>query len=179
MATANSKVHCVKCGKERATSKCGGCSQDFCYKHLTDHRQELSEQLDEIEVNRDVFRQTLTQQTNDLTKHSLIEEIDKWEEDSIRKIQQTANECKQLVLQHSTAHINQIEINLTKLTDELREIRKENDFNEIDLQHLKQKLAELIEQLNEPLNISFQQNPSLLVDKISVLISSRKYLNYI
>ncbi len=39
--TGTSKAYCIKCGKERSTSKCAGCFQDFCYNHLTDHRQEL------------------------------------------------------------------------------------------------------------------------------------------
>ncbi len=30
-------------------------------------------------MNRDVFRQTLIEQTTNLTKRSLIKEIDKWE----------------------------------------------------------------------------------------------------
>ena len=43
-----------------------------------------------IEIDRELFRQTFTEQTN---KHSLIKQINKWEEDSI---QHTATECKQL-----------------------------------------------------------------------------------
>ena len=59
--------------------------QIFCFNHLTDHRQELSQQLDEIEINRDIFRQTLNEQINNPKKHSLIKQIDQWEEDSIEK----------------------------------------------------------------------------------------------
>jgi methionyl-tRNA synthetase len=91
MATATSKLDCVKCGKERATLKCEGCSQDFCYYHLIRHRQELSKQTDEIEVNRDQFRQ------NNL----LMKQINKWEENSIKTIQQTTKECRHIVIQHT------------------------------------------------------------------------------
>lgn len=41
--------------------KCGGCLKDFCFNHMTNHRQELSKQLDEIQITRDLFRQTLTE----------------------------------------------------------------------------------------------------------------------
>jgi hypothetical protein len=179
MAASTSRAQCVKCGKERATLKCSGCSQDFCYTHLSDHRQELSLQLDDIEVHRDVFRQTLNEQTTNPKNHPLMKQIDQWEEDSIRKIQQTAKECRQQILHNSTEHINNTEINLVKLTDQLRQARQENDFNEIDLHEFRQKLTQLVEELDKPKNISIQQNSSSLVDKICVVISSRKCIIYI
>ena len=71
MATTPGRSRCVTCGKEKATSKCGGCLQDFCNNDFGHHRQELSQQLDEVEVNRDLFRQALTEQTDDKTYTSL------------------------------------------------------------------------------------------------------------
>jgi len=179
MSTASNRARCVKCEKEKATLKCSGCSEDFCYSHITDHRQELNQQLDEIEVNRDLFRQTFTEQKTNPKNHSLIKQINKWEEDSIEKIQKTAEHCRQLVIQHLTEHTNQIEINLAKLTDELKQTRQDNDFDEIDLRRLKQKLTELAEELEKPSNISIQQNSTSLVNKMCVVASSRKCINYI
>ena len=174
MASGTSKAYCVKCRKERATLKCAGCSQDFCFDHLTDHRQDLGSQLDDIEMNRDLFRQTLNEHMNDPKKHLLIKQIDQWEEDSIYKIRQTAEHCRQLVLQHTNEHLNEIEINLNKLTNQLRETRKENDFNEIELNQFKQKLEELAQELNKPRNISIQHDCSLFINQISVVMPSRK-----
>jgi hypothetical protein len=176
MATATGKGRCITCGKEKRVVRCEGCSQLFCFDHLPDHRQQLSAQLDEIEVNRDVFRQTLTEQTTNPKKHSLIKQIDRWEEDSMRKIQQTAQACRQLILQHTTEHINQIEVNLVKLTDELRLTRQENDFNEIDLCEFEQKLTQLTEELNNPSNLSIRNDSLPLINKISVVISSREFV---
>jgi hypothetical protein len=82
MATAIGRARCSRCGREKATSKCEGCSEDFCFNHLAEHRQ----QLDEIEVNRDQFGQILTQQTTESRKHPLIEQIDQWELSAIKKI---------------------------------------------------------------------------------------------
>ncbi len=66
------RSHCVTCGKDnKATLRCGGCLQEYCFNHLTDHRQGLSKQLDEIEVARDLFKQTLSQQTAEPEKHAL------------------------------------------------------------------------------------------------------------
>jgi len=179
MATGTGKGRCITCGKEKSAVRCEGCLQLFCYSHLTDHRQELSQQLDDIEVNRDLLRQKLTEQTTNPKKHSLIKQIDEWEDDSIRKIQQTAKECRQSLLQYTTEHIQKIEVNLAKLTDQLRHTRQENDFNEIDLQQLKQKLTQIQEELDKPSDISIQRDSASLVNKICVVVSSRKCVNYI
>jgi hypothetical protein len=179
MATATGKGRCITCSKEKRAVRCEGCSQLFCFDHLPDHRQELSQQLDDIEVRRDVFRQTLTEQTTNPNKHSLIKQIDQWEEDSIRIIQKTAKECRKKILQHSSEHITDIEMNLAKLTDQLRQTRQENDFNEIDLQEFRRKLTKLSEELDKPKNISIEESSSSLVNKISIVTTSRKCIIYI
>ncbi len=174
MATAAGKARCVTCGKEKSSYKCGGCSREFCFNHLADHKQELSKQFDEIEVNRDLFRQTLTEQTTNPQKHALIQQIDQWERDSIKKIRQTADEARQLALENTVRHITELETKLNKLTDQLRQSRQENDFNEIDLQEFRRKLTQLSEELEKPKNISIQQNSSSLVDNICVITTNRK-----
>ena len=174
MSIATIRTHCVKCEKQRAIAKCVGCSQDFCYIHFTDHYQELSKQFDEIEFNRDLFRQTLTEETNDLKEHSLIKQINKWEEDSIINIQQIARESRELLLEHATKHINQIEVNFAKLTDQLRQFRRENDFNEIDLNQFNKTLNQLEKELDKQPNISIERVFGSFVNKISVIESSGK-----
>jgi hypothetical protein len=176
MAKRISKAHCVKCRKDRSTSKCAGCSQEFCYNHFIHHHQELSEKLGEIEMNRDLLRQTLNEQTNNPKQHSLIKQINQWEKDSIKIIEQTAKECRESSFKHTAKSVNQIEINLTKLTDEMREIRKENDFNEIDLNQLKNKLAQLQKELEKPANFSVQHESTSLINKIRIVASSRKFV---
>lgn len=180
MATAN-KGRCVRCEKEKRGVRCEGCSQLFCFEHLPDHRQELNEQFDEIEMNRDLFRQSLTQQTTDPTKHALIQQINQWEQDSIIKIQQTAKQCRDSVLQHVNEHVKQMEMKLSKLTNQLKHIRQENDFNEIDIDEFKQKLKEMIEELNKPSNVLIEQKSAALIQNISVVggVLSRKLTNYI
>ncbi len=143
MTTSTGKAHCVTCGKEKIAYKCEGCSLNFCINHLNDHHQLFIKQLDDIEDERNIFRQILTEQIKNPQNHSLIQQIHEWEKDSINKIQQTAEETRQLVLKQINKYFNEIEIELTKLTKELKEIREENDFNEIDFNEFKQKLEQL------------------------------------
>jgi chromosome segregation ATPase len=170
MAESTGKTHCDTCSKAKVTYKCEGCSQSFSFDHLADHRQALGKQLDEVEHERNIFRQTLTEQTTNPQKHSLIQEINKWEQDSIYKIQQTADEARQLLLKHTAGHIKTIEVKLAELTEQLKQTRKEDDFNEIHLNKLKKQLNKLKEELDNPPNVSIQQQSSSFINKISVVI---------
>jgi hypothetical protein len=105
MATATGKTRCTICGKEKATIRCGGCLDEFCYQHWEPHRQELNKQLDEIEVNRDLFRQLLTQQIEQPNNHVLIQQINQWEHNSVKKITKAAEEARQILLKNSNQYI--------------------------------------------------------------------------
>jgi len=178
MATGPGRNRCVICGKERATLRCGGCLQEFCYNDFGNHRQELAKQLDEVEVNRDLFRQTLTEQISKPEKQELIQQIDQWERDSINKIRQTAEEARQVVFKHTTEHIKELETNLNKLTEQLRQSREENDFFETDLRRWNDELTRLTEELVKPSNIHFREDATALVTKISVDVTSGKCVSY-
>jgi hypothetical protein len=168
MATATGKVRCATCDKEKPTLRCIGCLKDFCYDHLGEHRQQLNKQLDDIEVHRDIFRQTLTEQTIDPNKRLLIQQINKWEQESIEKIKQTAEEGRQLLLKHTNNHITRIEQKLNKLNNQFRLSRKEDNFIEIDLQEWKKELQQMTDQLNKPSHIKIYQDSTTLINKIHV-----------
>jgi hypothetical protein len=172
MATAIGKARCAICGKEKSSYKCGGCSQEFCFNHLADHKQELSKQFDEIEVNRDLFRQTLTEQTTNPQKHPLIQQIDQWERDSIKTIRQTADQARQLVFDNTAGHIAELETKFNKLTDQLRQSRQENDFNETDLDQFQDKLERLMKALVKPPNVSIRQDSTPFITRIYADVTS-------
>ena len=177
MATAGVKTLCITCKKEKLTYSCEGCLKRFCFNHLAEHRQELEKEFDEIEDQRNVFRQTLSEQIINPEKHILFKEINQWEDKSILKIKQTANDARESLLKYTNEHIQKIEIEFKKLTEQMKEIRDENDFNEINLNELKIKLNQLEKQFNQPENILIKEDStSTFINKISVIISSGKYL---
>jgi hypothetical protein len=55
-------------------------------------------------------------------------------------------------------------------------LRKENDFNEIDLRQIQEKLTQLTKERDKPANISIQQDTAPFIHRISVIISSRKFV---
>ncbi|CAF1688997.1 unnamed protein product, partial [Adineta ricciae] len=163
---------CFTCNKEKATSKCAGCLKDFCYNHLGDHRQQLAIHLDEIEVQRDLFRQTLTEQATDPQTHPLVKEIEQWKNDSIDKIHKTAEELKQILFEHTSRHTHQLEGKLNTLTNHIRECREENDIMETDLSRWQNELTELNEQLIKPQNMTIQYDSTPLVTNIHIADTS-------
>jgi hypothetical protein len=175
MATPTRRNRCFTCRKDRATLRCGGCLQEFCFNHSADHRQELNKQLDEVEVTHNLFHQSLTEQTPDPQKHAFIQQIDKWEHDSVQKIRQIAEEARQTILKQATEHIKQIEVDLNKLTEQLRQNREGNDFYETDLRHWNEELMRLSKEVTTPSNMILREDTtSSLINKISVDTTTSK-----
>ena len=109
MATSTAKAQCFSCKKETRRYNCEGCSKDFCFNCLTKHHQILGQELDKIENNHDQFRDKLNEQKADPKKHLLVQKIDRWEEDSINKIRQTAEECRKTLTDHTNKYLVELE----------------------------------------------------------------------
>ena len=92
-----SKTPCAACGNKGAgIFRCEGCIQVFCRKHLSEHRDLLSHQLDEIVIQHDTLQQTIHEYNDKQNnQHPILKQIDKWEIDSIIRIQQVAEETRQ------------------------------------------------------------------------------------
>ncbi|CAF2197795.1 unnamed protein product [Rotaria magnacalcarata] len=170
-ATADRTV-CDKCSKAKGISRCEGCSRIFCYNDFIEHRHDLNKQLDDIVINHDIFRQDLTEHKVEPKTRALHQQINDWECDAIEKIRRTAEEVRQILVKHSNDNTIGIETKLSKLTDQLRHGRQENDFVETDLFQWKAQLIQLTEEINNPSNITIRQDSITLVNKISVEIST-------
>ena len=168
-----SRTPCATCEKEKATATCAGCLQSFCGQHFTDRRQLLDTQFEEIEVHRDLFRQTLLQQITEPKTHPLMLQVDQWEQNSIRIIQEAAEETRLVLATHTTGHTGQLEEKLSQLTDELRQSRQENDIIESDLQRWKEELEQLTEEFNKPMHIIIQQGTTPLINQLQIEIAGQ------
>ncbi|CAF1338998.1 unnamed protein product [Adineta steineri] len=144
---------------------------------LTEHKQILNDQLNNITKDFDQFKQIINEQKENPRNRSLIEKINQWEIESLEKIQQKAQNWREIVLECSTTLINDIEKKLNDLTEQIKQIRKENDFNEINLNYLRKQLVEITQELNNPSNISIQQNSQPFINDISMILTKRPKFN--
>lgn len=149
MATSSPLDYCIKCPKGRGQVVCGGCQQWFCVKHLLEHRQELSQQMDTVLLEHDQLQQDLTQKDHNNGKHhSLISQIDQWELQSIERIRTVAHKARQQVKESFGVSKSKIEKSLRSITAELHENRQTESYTEIDLMRWTNQLRKLAKKFN-------------------------------
>ena len=136
MTESIAKNQCYLCGKQTRIFNCDGCLQNYCHIDLTKHLQALSKQLDEIENDHDILRQKLLdQKANNFDNCLLIQQINKWEYDSIEKIQQRANQYREKLIKYINKSFLTTEKHLNELAQQIRDIHNQNGFNEIEIIH--------------------------------------------
>ncbi|CAF0986614.1 unnamed protein product [Adineta steineri] len=175
MAMANNKTQCSKCNKDKITFSCEGCSKRFCFAHLTEHQQILNEELNHIINDYDQFNQRINEQN--LQNDSLIKQINQWETNSIETIQKKAQEYREIVMKSSQTCINDIEKKFNDLSEQIKEIHRENEFNEINLNYLTNELIEITQELNNSSKISIQQDSESFINEISIVSSKKPKFN--
>ncbi|CAF1317798.1 unnamed protein product [Rotaria sp. Silwood1] len=155
-ASVLNKKQCVLCNKSGGILVCDGCQQAFCGKHVSEHRQYLAGQLDGIMQEHDILQQELTQPS--LKKNPLLKKIDKWEKDSIAKIQvaaETARKTLQELLEQSKEKLLKT---CSDIRENLRASHEADDFSETDLIQWKKQLKELQLEITSPSSAKLIQN---------------------
>ena len=174
MATATKATKCAVCNSSKFIFPCQGCSKTFCLDHLAKHRTDLSEELDRLHNDQETLELDLNENRNDLKKHAVILHIDQWEQDSIEKIKQTAEHCRQQWAIYSSGFFLEIESRLNELAKEIKKARDGNAFNEIHLNQLKQNVEKIQKEMNQPTNVYIEEQPTVFLDKISLRLPLRR-----
>ncbi|CAF1266440.1 unnamed protein product [Adineta steineri] len=178
MAMTNNKTRCFTCNKEKITYFCKGCSKEFCFMDLAEHHKRLNEELHHIIDDYNAFKERINEQKQNPQNHAVINQIDQWEIDSIEKIKQKAKECREIVIKLSQTFINDIEKKFNDLTEQIQQLQKENDFNEINFNYLTNQLIEITEELTNPSSISIQRESQSFMKEISIVLSKRLTTNW-
>ena len=112
-----STMSCVKCKEMLNINPCDGCQKYFCSSHISDHQAELAKQMDRI--NQDT--------TEEQIEHLLLSQINTWETQSIKKIQNAAqvarNDLKK-ILTNKFHLTNCPEIQLNQWMETIKRIEK-------------------------------------------------------
>lgn len=155
MASSNAKKSCTKCPKGQGQVLCDGCQRWYCVMHLLEHRQELSQQMDNLTLEHDQFQETLLVHDNG-RPNPLITRVDRWETKSIEKIKQVAREVRQDLNELIDQSKKDLAASLRRITDELQENRQMETYTENDLERWTFQLRELREKLLEPIMIEIK-----------------------
>jgi len=167
MASATTKRTCAKCDKGAGTAMCYGCEQAFCTKHFIEHRQELSQQMDNIGQEHDVLRRDLT---NEQATHPLLARINQWEQESITKIQTAAKSARSDLQQLLNRAKNNLKTSVSEMTEKLQSSRDSDDYTELDIKKWTNQLQEFRKMLDNPttVNIDFENDTRSVVRLIKV-----------
>ncbi|CAF1540436.1 unnamed protein product [Adineta steineri] len=177
MAMANNKRKCLTSDKENNTYLCECCSKGFCSRHIPEHQQRLNEELHHIINDYNEFKERINERKQNPENHLLIKQIDQWARILIEKIQQKAKDCREVVIQSLQTCINDIEKKFNDLNEQIQHLQKANDFNEINLNYLKDQLTGITQELNNPSNISIEQDSQSLINDISIILSKKSKFN--
>ncbi|CAF0860603.1 unnamed protein product [Adineta steineri] len=177
MAMANNKTRCYTCNEEKITFNCKGCSKEFCLTDLIEHCEILTNELHSITYEYNEFKQTINEQKQNPQNHLLIEQISQWEIKSIDKIQQKAQEYRENVTKSLQTCINDTEMKFKDFDEQVKQIQKENEFNEINLNYLRNQIIRMTKELNNPSKISIKQDLQSFINEISIISSKKPKFN--
>jgi hypothetical protein len=148
---------CVLCNKTGGILTCDGCKQTFCGKHVVEHRQQLALQLENIMQEHDCIQQDIIVHRND---NYLFEQIDKWEKESITKIQIAAENARTDLRQTLQSSDERLTRACRDIATKLRSAREAENFSEIDLTRWTQQLNELKLQIKSQAMIYIPEDSS-------------------
>ncbi|CAF1134272.1 unnamed protein product [Adineta steineri] len=108
--------------------------------------------------------------------HSLTKQINQWEINSIEIIRQKAQDYRKIIVESLQTCINDIEMKFNNLSEQIKQIHKENELNEINLNYLKDKLIKITKKLNNSTKISIEEDSQLFINEISIVVPKSKLL---
>ena len=137
------KTPCLTCGKMVGIFSCRGCSGNFCLRHTSVHRDLLQKSMNEILHHYDQFRRNLQGQSLEECREILMEQINRWEEQSIEKIRQLARETRQQLMTTIRDQNEHLKDKLGELKGQIDLARQDGGFYENDLKEWSQRLQQL------------------------------------
>jgi hypothetical protein len=157
------KRHCATCGKGGGVLICHGCQSAYCARHVVKHRQELGNKLENLMQDHDLLQQDIGHISDE---YFYLQKIDKWERESIKKIQiaaETARVDLRRKFDKSTRRLTKIS---RDIASDLHSSRKTDDFSEKDLTRWMQQLNDLRSDIKSSYSLHLiedQQSPISLV----------------
>jgi len=167
---------CIICGKMVGVFSCRGCAENFCLRHTNDHRDLLQKSMNEILYNYDLFQRNIQRQTTEQYQYLLMKQIDQWEQQSIDKIRQLADNTRQELVTIIQDHNNNLKENLEELKQQIDIACQDGGFYENDLKEWTERLNELQKIFIEQQIIKFDEdiNSIPFISKISINPISNK-----
>lgn len=137
--------------------------------HLQEHQQMLSGEVDYLINEHDSLKQKIMERQEQNSQNlALLGHIDRWEAKSIEVIRREAEECRQSAIKQTKKTVEEIDQRLVQFAGQLKLLRAEDNFNELDISRLKQELTRMQEQLDRSVNIYTDEDSTQFIPKIRI-----------
>ena len=156
---------CTICNKGGIIMLCDRCQQIFCDKHVIEHRQQSPNQLDGLIKEHDFMQQELRQPS---TQHSLLKSIDKWEKESIVKIQTAAEAARAELRQMIEDSKERLSTACRDIVENLQVTREAGQFCGNDLLQSMHQLKQLKMKIASPLSVNLTENKNSVIHLITI-----------
>jgi hypothetical protein len=139
MSSATIKKSCATCRKSGDVFTCRGCRLAFCAKHVDEHREKLSRDVENLAEEHELLRREINRENE---AELLLATVDIWEKQSITKISLAAETARTDLRQWIDRNNLEVKIPFERITNELRACQQADDYTETDLKRWIQQLEE-------------------------------------
>jgi len=164
---ATSKL-CSMCNKEPGRMYCTGCDKYFCKKDFKTHQDEMVTEMEKIVEERNRLQDAINNsQSNNDQQSPLIEQIERWKNSTIKKVERVAAQAHQQAIEILNAKRTKIITDFKSFSQELIHLKESENYVEHDLEQLNQmikKFKEDLKQSTQPTTIEIHTEES---DKIN------------
>jgi len=166
---------CSVCPKGAGTCFCPGCKAYFCDDDFKDHRATLVNKLMGLTGDRDTLQDKINK-ANSKKQYdsSLLSQIDEWQKNTIKKVEEAADQARQHVIEIIDSKRDEITSQFQAMSRELAKLADTKGVVEQDLTRLKQQIDQLnndLEQLFKPLviELNVKQSEDIVWDRMIYL----------
>lgn len=170
---------CAQCTAQPSISSCEGCQRKFCLTCLSQHRNDLSLELDDLFNRRNELMEIVNNHlpSNTTDKCSCFDEINRWQYEMHANIDRIASAARESVRQSLSETSKNVRQELDQISQDLQQRQKSGGYVEGDLNRIKQqliKLNDMVQRFNEQIQIDTSVSKNIPWDSLLFIVPHRE-----
>lgn len=173
-------TYCCRCRTKLSITSCEGCQEKFCNNCFNEHRTALSNEFENLVNFRNQIVEIINRPSSSTTasSDSCFEKINRWETEMQKKIADIAAKARAQAQQCTPQSDRNIRSELDRISSDLQQKQKTNDYLEGDIIQIRrqlQMLNDMVERFNNQIRIDTSNSNK--VDWNSLLTVTRDNTN--
>lgn len=169
---------CVLCTSQPSITSCEGCQRKYCLPCLSQHRNDLSNELDDLFNQRNELVEIIGAHTpgHNTDKCSCFDDINRWQKEMHANIDRIATMARENVRQYLSEASQNVRMELDRVSQDLQQKQKTGGYLEGDLNRIKQQLIKLndtVKRFNEQIRIDTSISKTIAWDSLLFVIPTK------